>query len=82
MPALTVLLDVPTEVAAERARRRGELDSTRALDAYERDAGLQARTGAVYRELAERDWYGPWWTYRSDDDRAALLARCVEILGE
>ncbi len=82
VPALTVLLDVPTEVAAERARRRGELDSARALDAYERDGGLQARTGAVYRELAERDWYGPWWIYRSDDDKDALLARCVEILGE
>lgn len=76
---LTVLLDVPAEVAAERARRRGELDDTRALDAYERDGGLQRRTGAVYRELADRDWYGRWWTYRSDDDRPALLTLCTEI---
>lgn len=80
-PALQVLLDVPVEVAAERARRRGELDRSRALDAYERDGELQRRTGAVYRELAEGDWYGPWWTYRSDDDAAALTTRLTEIVG-
>ncbi|GGN76400.1 dTMP kinase [Nocardia rhizosphaerihabitans] len=78
-PELTVLIDIPTEVAAERARRRGELDETRALDAYERDGGLQRRTGEVYRELADRDWFGRWWTYRSDDDRPALLTLCSEI---
>lgn len=79
VPDLTVLIDLPTEVAAERARRRGELDSARALDAYERDGGLQHRTGEVYRELADRDWFGRWWTYRSDDDRPALLTLCSEI---
>ncbi|MEU4320082.1 dTMP kinase [Nocardia fluminea] len=78
-PDLTVLLDTPTEVAAERARLRGELDEARALDAYERDGGLQRRTGEVYRELADRDWFGRWWTYRSDDDRPALLTLCSEI---
>ncbi|MGW5922912.1 dTMP kinase [Nocardia fluminea] len=78
-PDLTVLLDVPTEVAAERARLRGELDEARALDAYEQDGGLQRRTGEVYRELADRDWFGRWWTYRSDDDRPALLTLCSEI---
>jgi len=78
-PDLTVLIDIPTEVAAERARRRGELDTTRALDAYERDGGLQHRTGEVYRELADRDWFGRWWTYRSDDDGPALLTLCSEI---
>ncbi|MET8780064.1 dTMP kinase [Nocardia sp. NPDC050713] len=81
VPQLTVLLEVPTEVAAERARRRGELDAARALDAYERDGGLQRRTAAVYRELADRDWFGPWWTYRSGDDRPALLTRCAELVG-
>ncbi|WP_174184562.1 dTMP kinase [Nocardia barduliensis] len=80
-PALQVLLDVPVELAAERARRRGELDAERALDAYERDGGLQHRTGAVYRELAERDWRGLWWTYRSEDGPAALAARIAEIVG-
>ncbi len=80
-PALQVLLDVPVELAAERARRRGELDAERALDAYERDGGLQHRTGEVYRELAERDWRGPWWTYRSEDGPAAPAARIAEIVG-
>ncbi|MFC4125407.1 dTMP kinase [Nocardia rhizosphaerae] len=80
VPELTVLIDPGDDVAAERARRRGELDAARALDAYERDGGLQRRTGAVYRELAERDWHGRWWTYRSDDDRPALLTLCAEIL--
>ncbi|GEM35409.1 dTMP kinase [Nocardia neocaledoniensis NBRC 108232] len=78
-PDLTVLIDIPTEVAAERARRRGEMDATRALDAYERDGGLQQRTGEVYRQLADRDWHGRWWTYRSDDDRPTLLTLCSEI---
>lgn len=80
VPALQVLLDVPTEVAAERARKRGELDASRALDAYERDGGLQNRTAAVYRELAERDWRSPWWIFRSDDDPASLAARIAEIV--
>ncbi|MEV0295128.1 dTMP kinase [Nocardia sp. NPDC050710] len=80
VPALQVLLDVPTELAAERARRRGELDASRALDAYERDGGLQDRTAAVYRELAERDWRGPWWIFRSGDDPASLAARLAEIV--
>lgn len=79
VPDRTVLIDLPAEVAAERARRRGELDTARALDAYERDGGLQHRTGEVYRELADRDWFGRWWTYRSDDDRPALLTLCSEI---
>ncbi|MGI5216549.1 dTMP kinase [Nocardia sp. CA-290969] len=64
VPQVQVLLDVPVEVAAERARRRGELDATRELDAYERDGGLQERTAAVYRDLARRDWYGTWWVFR------------------
>ncbi|MFE7800030.1 dTMP kinase [Nocardia sp. NPDC057440] len=80
-PTLQVLLDVSTEVAAERARSRGELDDRRALDAYERDGGLQQRTLEVYRELAERDWHGRWWTYRSDDDPASLASRLAEIAG-
>ncbi|WP_069163596.1 dTMP kinase [Nocardia altamirensis] len=80
VPALQMLLDVPTEIAAERARRRGELDDSRALDAYERDGGLQHRTGEVYRELADRDWYGPWWRYRSGDDPATVTARFAELI--
>ncbi|PXX68984.1 dTMP kinase [Nocardia tenerifensis] len=79
-PALQVLLDVSPELAAERARRRGELDHSRALDAYERDAELQRRTLAVYRELARHNWYGPWWIFRSGDDTATLAARLADLI--
>ncbi|WP_040750204.1 dTMP kinase [Nocardia transvalensis] len=78
VPDLQVLLDVPTELAAERARRRGELDSARALDAYERDKGLQERTASVYRVLAESRWHGPWWIHAPHDDPATLAARLSE----
>jgi dTMP kinase len=59
-PDWQVLLAVPTELAAERARRREEADAGRARDAYERDDGLQRRTGAAYAALAAGDWCGRW----------------------
>ena len=59
-PDWQVLLAVPTEVAAERARRREEADAARARDAYERDDGLQRRTGEAYAALAAADWCGRW----------------------
>ncbi|MBH0775764.1 dTMP kinase [Nocardia bovistercoris] len=80
VPALQVLLEVPTEVAARRARSREESDPARALDAYERDGGLQDRTATVYRDLAESNWRGPWWVFRSGDDPASLAARLAEIV--
>jgi dTMP kinase len=46
-PDWQVLLAVPTELAAERARRREVAEADRARDAYERDDGLQRRTGAA-----------------------------------
>ncbi|MFC9894026.1 dTMP kinase [Nocardia sp. NPDC127579] len=80
VPDLQLLLNVDTELAAERARARGELDANRALDAYERDGGLQQRTLAVYRELAESNWHSPWWRIRSDDDPASLAVRLAELV--
>lgn len=80
VPNVQILLDVPVAVAEERARQRGEADATRALDAYEKDGGLQRRTGNVYRELAETNWHGPWWTHRTGDDPATLAARIAEIV--
>jgi dTMP kinase len=59
-PDWQVLLAVPTELAAERARRREESELDRARDAYERDDGLQRRTGAAYAALAAADWRGRW----------------------
>ncbi|RMI35117.1 dTMP kinase [Nocardia stercoris] len=80
-PDIQVLLDVPVELAAERARRRGQLDDARALDAYERDAELQRRTAQVYRELAQRDWHGPWWVC-GPDGAAELTARLLYSASE
>lgn len=60
VPDRHLLLGVPVEVARERARGREAQDSTRARDAYERDEGLQARTAAVYEQLAASNWLAPW----------------------
>ncbi|MEU6583230.1 dTMP kinase [Nocardia sp. NPDC046763] len=79
-PDVQILLDVPVDVAEERARLRGEADAARALDAYEKDGGLQRRTGTVYRELAEMNWHGPWRVHRTGDDPATLAARLAEIV--
>lgn len=59
-PDWQVLLAVPTELAAQRARKREEADADRARDAYERDDGLQRRTGDAYAALAAADWGGRW----------------------
>ena len=73
-PDRQILLDVPVELAAERAERRAGREADRARDAYERDAGLQQRTGAVYAELAGRDWHGSWTVVDADVDPAKLAA--------
>jgi dTMP kinase len=59
-PDWQVLLDVPAELAGERARQRARQDALRARDSYERDEGLQQRTGGVYAALAAADWCGRW----------------------
>ena len=73
-PDWQVLLDVPTELAAERAVNRASQDADRARDAYERDDGLQRRTGEVYGELAARDWCGRWVVAGPAVDAADLAA--------
>ncbi|GFG72895.1 dTMP kinase [Mycobacterium botniense] len=59
-PNLQVLLDVSTELAGERARRRAEREANRPRDFYEHDEGLQQRTGMVYAALAASGWGGRW----------------------
>ncbi|ADU00634.1 MULTISPECIES: dTMP kinase [Mycolicibacterium] len=77
VPTWQVLLDVPTELAAQRAVNRAAEDAARARDAYERDDGLQRRTGAVYAELAAAQWGGPWAVIPPDVDAAELAARLL-----
>ncbi|MBX7450581.1 dTMP kinase [Mycolicibacterium sp. 3033] len=79
VPHMQVLLDVPTELAAARAASREAVDADRTRDAYERDDGLQRRTGAVYAELAAASWGGPWTVVPPEVDAAALAER---LLGE
>ena len=73
-PDWQVLLDVPTELAAERAENRARQDADRATDAYERDDGLQRRTGEVYSGLAAADWCGRWLVAGPGVDPKALAA--------
>ena len=73
-PDWQVLLDVPAELAAERAEHRANTEADRARDAYERDDDLQRRTGEVYAALAAADWCGRWLVAGPDVDPAALAA--------
>ncbi|OCB30825.1 thymidylate kinase [Mycobacterium malmoense] len=73
-PDWQVLLAVPAELADRRARGRAEAEPGRARDAYERDDGLQRRTGAVYAGLAAAGWGGPWEVADADIDPARLAA--------
>lgn len=59
-PDWQLLLDVPVELAAERATHRARHEVGRDRDVYERDDALQQRTGDVYRGLAEAGWGGRW----------------------
>ena len=73
-PDWQVLLAVPAELAGRRARSRAESDPGRARDSYERDDGLQRRTGAVYARLAEAGWGGRWLVVDADIDPGRLAA--------
>lgn len=73
-PDHQILLSVPVELAAQRARSRAEQESARARDAYERDAGLQQRTGQVYAGLAAANWHGPWSVVGPDVDPERLAS--------
>jgi dTMP kinase len=73
-PDWQVLLDVPTELAAARAERRATEEADRAKDSYERDDGLQRRTGEVYSALAANQWCGRWLKAGPEVNPAALAA--------
>ena len=75
VPDWQVLLDVPTELAAQRAVNRAAQEADRARDAYERDDGLQRRTSAVYAELAAAQWCGPWTVVPPDVDADELAGK-------
>ena len=74
-PDWQVLLDVPAELAAERAQNRETAEKGRRRDVYERDDELQRRTGEVYSGLAESGFGGPWQIVAPDIDPAELAGR-------
>lgn len=71
-PDCQVLLAVSAELAGQRAVSRAATDPARVRDSYERDDGLQQRTGAVYRGLAAAGWGGPWLLVDADVDPGRL----------
>ena len=73
-PDWQVLLGVSAELADQRARRREQEDAGRQRDAYERDTGLQQRTGAAYTELAAAGWGGRWLVVDEAVEPARLAA--------
>jgi dTMP kinase len=74
-PNWQILLAVPAELAGQRARSRAQSEPGRARDSYERDDGLQRRTGTVYAELAAAGWCGRWLVVDADVDPSALAAQ-------
>lgn len=78
VPDRQVLLATPIAVSAQRARGRAESDTTRSLDRFEADTGLQIRTGAMYRRFAEQSFLSPWTVLVPDGPPVDLLA---ELLG-
>ncbi|AGP31389.1 dTMP kinase [Corynebacterium terpenotabidum] len=79
VPDLQVLVDVPDSVTSQRVAARAAQDGTRAPDAYEADGGLQARTLAAYRALAEMSWISPWLRLDNSGERSALDAQLAEL---
>lgn len=74
-PDYQLLLDVSPELAAQRAQRRAVTEVGRERDVYERDDGLQRRTGEVYAGLATASWGGRWLTLGPDSRPAEVAAR-------
>lgn len=68
VPDRQILLGTSVELSAQRARDRAGQEQDRALDRFEADDGLQRRTGAMYRRLAEANYLSPWTVLTPDAD--------------
>lgn len=79
VPDAQVLLAVPVEVAADRAKGRAAADTDRGRDAFETDSELQRRCAGNYERLAAVNWLSPW--HRVDgagELDATELARAID----
>jgi dTMP kinase len=81
VPDAQLLLRVPMSVAAARADRRAEADSTRRKDLYETDRGLQARCAAVYDGLVAGGWLAPWLVLADATGAGQLSDLAMHLLG-
>ena len=72
------LLATPPALAAARALSRSETDVARSLDRFEADAGLQGRTIAMYRRLADQRFLSPWSVLAPGDPTPDLLTRLLD----
>ncbi|AJI78297.1 MULTISPECIES: dTMP kinase [Corynebacterium] len=79
VPQLQIFLDTDVAVAGQRAVTRAAEDGTRSRDRYERDAGLQARTAAAYRRLADQKWAGRWIATADAD---MIIQSVKDLVGE
>lgn len=77
VPQVQLLLDVPVDVAAERAKARESKDSSRERDSYEKDESLQRRTAQVYGDLAATGWVSRWQVVDNSTDVNRLAAGLV-----
>ena len=78
-PDWQVLLDVPADLAAGRARHRENSESGRARDVYERDDDLRRRTGQVYTGVAAAEFGGRWRVVGADVDAGALARSLARL---
>ena len=76
---LQVYLDTAVEVASERAQALAQADASRERDRYERDGGLQERTAAAYRRLADAGWGGRWIATADAD---TIISAIKDLVGE
>lgn len=81
-PDEQLLLRVPGEVAAERARQRAVEEVDRERDDFESDDDLQNRVAAVYDDLAASQWLAPWRVVDgvTGTDHAAIAALAKALL--
>lgn len=80
VPDHQLFLQVPRAVAAERAAHRERTESGRERDAYETDDGLQARTEAVYAQLAATSWLSPWTVLDGSADVESAAELAMQLL--
>lgn len=77
LPDRQFLLATSVELSARRARARAGREQDRALDRFEADDGLQRRTAAMYRQLADQEYLSPWTVLTPGADGSFSLPAVV-----